>query len=352
MDTNKIGNFIKHLREEKKWNQLDLANKLYVTQQAISSWENGKSIPDIDKLKSLSEIFNVGITDLYMGEKLENDSQKNEVIYNVVKDEQKKFKRFFCLFIIIIFIILFLFLIYYFVNSYKSIKVYLVGTTEEGINANGLMITSKDKIYFQLNVEDLDVQEMVLLYKEEEIYKTEDTEIRFRDSYGYNEYLPCDSLNNLKNNLYLKIVDMNNQIYKIKLELQKDFENNNLLFLKDDSVDTNTKSQDNKSEIPEKIVNDFVYENENYNYNYIKDDKKVWMTYMKDLNLFLVEEVEGGVTKTWHYYFQDNIINYEEINETGKIIYKFSSDVDDMSEIRNRTLLEYFQFNYIEEYFE
>lgn len=354
MEAKKIGSFIKQLREKEKWSQLDLANKLYVTQQAISSWENGKSIPDIDKLKSLSEIFNVGITDLYMGEKLEDDSKKNEVIYNVVKDNQKKFKRFLLIFIIITFTIIFLFLAYHFINSYKSIKVYLVGAIEEDIDASGIMITSKDKTYFQINVENLDVQEMPLFYKEEEIYKTEDPKIRFRDSCGYDAYLPCDSLNNLKDDLHLKIVDKNNQIYETKLELLKDFENKKLLFIKDIPAGTKIKGQDNKPEepkIPEKIVNTFVYENENYSYSFTKDGKNIWMSYMPDLKLFIVEETKNVIIEIWKYFLQDNVIYYEEINKDGTSKYKFSSETDDMSEGKNRTLLEYFQSNYIEEYF-
>ena len=45
MDNKKIGFFIKKLREEKNWSQEQLAEKLFVTRQAISTRETGKNIP-------------------------------------------------------------------------------------------------------------------------------------------------------------------------------------------------------------------------------------------------------------------------------------------------------------------
>ena len=46
MDQVKIGNFIKQKRKEKKITQSELAEKLNVTDRAISKWENGRGMPD------------------------------------------------------------------------------------------------------------------------------------------------------------------------------------------------------------------------------------------------------------------------------------------------------------------
>ena len=70
MNNKKIGDFIKQLRENEHWSQEKLAEKLYVTRQAVSSWETGKNIPDIDKFESISKLFNVSIAELYAGERL------------------------------------------------------------------------------------------------------------------------------------------------------------------------------------------------------------------------------------------------------------------------------------------
>ena len=67
MDQEKIGKFIKKLRKDNSLTQDELAKKLGVTYQAVSKWENGKSIPDIAILKTISLLFNVNIDELLDG---------------------------------------------------------------------------------------------------------------------------------------------------------------------------------------------------------------------------------------------------------------------------------------------
>ena len=59
MDSVKIGKFIHDLRIKNGLTQSELANKLSVTSQAISKWENGRGIPDIEMLKKLSEEYQI-----------------------------------------------------------------------------------------------------------------------------------------------------------------------------------------------------------------------------------------------------------------------------------------------------
>lgn len=68
MNQEKIGNLIKEIRKEYNLTQKQLADKLGVTFQAVSKWENGKNIPDIAIIKKISEIFNVDINSLLNGE--------------------------------------------------------------------------------------------------------------------------------------------------------------------------------------------------------------------------------------------------------------------------------------------
>ena len=58
MNQEKIGEFIKKLRQDNNLTQKDLANKYNVTYQAVSKWERGLNIPDISLLKQMSEDFN------------------------------------------------------------------------------------------------------------------------------------------------------------------------------------------------------------------------------------------------------------------------------------------------------
>ncbi len=67
----KISKNIKKLRAEHNLTQDALAEKIHVTRQAISNWENDKTKPDIEALESLAEAFGVDIEELIYGEKKE-----------------------------------------------------------------------------------------------------------------------------------------------------------------------------------------------------------------------------------------------------------------------------------------
>lgn len=67
MNAEKIGKFISRKRKIKNLTQKELANKLHITDKAVSKWERGLSLPDISVLIPLSEILNVGLYDLLKG---------------------------------------------------------------------------------------------------------------------------------------------------------------------------------------------------------------------------------------------------------------------------------------------
>ena len=77
MDLNKISNFIKTKRKELGITQDELAEKLFVTEKAISRWETGRGTPDISLLLPLSKELNVDVSELLNGE--ENKKSKDNV---------------------------------------------------------------------------------------------------------------------------------------------------------------------------------------------------------------------------------------------------------------------------------
>ena len=77
MDLNKISNFIKTKRKELGITQEELAEKLFVTEKAISRWETGRGTPDISLLLPLSKELNIDVSELLNGE--ENKKCKNDV---------------------------------------------------------------------------------------------------------------------------------------------------------------------------------------------------------------------------------------------------------------------------------
>lgn len=77
------GAVIKELREKNKMTQLQLADKLGVSDKTVSKWETGKGYPDITLLESIADVFSVSVTELISG----NTVQNSNVSANVLKSK-------------------------------------------------------------------------------------------------------------------------------------------------------------------------------------------------------------------------------------------------------------------------
>lgn len=69
---------IKELRKERGMKQSELAKVLHISQQAIGSWETGRTIPGADTLNDLADIFNV-TTDYLLGRPNKQEIKKDDV---------------------------------------------------------------------------------------------------------------------------------------------------------------------------------------------------------------------------------------------------------------------------------
>ena len=61
MDNIQFGQFVAHLRKEKNITQKELADRLHVTDKAVSKWERGLGCPDVSFLPQLSRLFGVDL---------------------------------------------------------------------------------------------------------------------------------------------------------------------------------------------------------------------------------------------------------------------------------------------------
>lgn len=132
MNQEKIGKFIFKLRKNKKMTQQELADKLHVTDRAISHWENGRSIPDVSLFKPICEIFDISVNELISGEKLSKDNfikKSDENIINTLSDNKKHQKKITNIIIILITIMLFLLAILIFGIKEKYPKIDLFNFT-------------------------------------------------------------------------------------------------------------------------------------------------------------------------------------------------------------------------------
>ena len=95
MDQLKIGKFIAECRKQKNLTQMQLAEKLGITDKAISKWERGIAMPDTSIMLELCEILGISVNELLSGEKIcmENNDQKNEqLLLEMAKELEKKSK--------------------------------------------------------------------------------------------------------------------------------------------------------------------------------------------------------------------------------------------------------------------
>lgn len=124
---NKFAEQLKFYRSQKGLSQEDLADKLYISRQAISRWENGETAPDLDTLVNLASIFEVTLDELVTGVKpelvtvekvVEVEKEEKMTVWNYLDKrssrESEKMGKFELIFLILCF--LFSFLMVYFLN--------------------------------------------------------------------------------------------------------------------------------------------------------------------------------------------------------------------------------------------
>ena len=95
MDQIKIGRFIAECRKKENLTQMQLAEKLNITDRAVSKWERGKAMPDSSLMLDLCDILKITVNDLLSGEKInmENNDQKNErLLLDLAKEVEQKNK--------------------------------------------------------------------------------------------------------------------------------------------------------------------------------------------------------------------------------------------------------------------
>ena len=95
MDQIKIGKFIAECRKKQNLTQGKLAEKLNITDRAVSKWETAKAMPDSSIMLELCDILKISVNELLSGEKIdmENNEQKNEqLLLEMAKEIEKKNK--------------------------------------------------------------------------------------------------------------------------------------------------------------------------------------------------------------------------------------------------------------------
>jgi len=208
MNQEKIGKFIKELRAKKEMTQQELAEKIGVTDRAISKWENGRGTPDISLLIPLANELDISVLELLNGEKTEN---QNNAIIDLIKQENKKIKIWKRLFMSITNMILIFMMT-------VTIFGYFVPMIYESSNSKGItrVVSESMKptlesgigiIYNKVNIEEVEKDDIVVYY-----YMNEEGQLL---ADGYVVHRVIDIINDDKGNVNL-ITKGDNNIEKDK----------------------------------------------------------------------------------------------------------------------------------------
>lgn len=233
MNQEKVGAFIKKLRLKNNLSQQKFAEKLGVTSQAVSKWENGKNIPDLAIMLEISKLFNVEIDEIIKGE-------FNNSLRAIKKDKKKN------IIIIILIIIIIILLSLLIILSFKKSDNYnfdTLSTNCKNFNLSGTISynTKKSSIYIS-NIEYCGKKDETkykkikcFLYEENDTVKTTIGTVNSLENITLDEFLQNVefSIENYshvckdykKNDLYLEINAMTenekNIMYKIPLTLSE-----------------------------------------------------------------------------------------------------------------------------------
>lgn len=324
-----FGNIICEARKNKRLTQQELAEKIFVTDKAISNWENNKNIPDEEMLKKLEEILEVELLE---------------------KEQINKVKIIIQTTIIILLITVFTILLTYTLNNYNRFKIYEISLDSSSYILKDSNITITPNEIF-INTGELKNNELpyqpqynVELYyknnKNEEVYLSK------AKSYNYFQIQLNNSKSikkNLLNNLYIKIeykdYDGKTISEVIKVNLLEKINNNKLFYNKQETEEIDQASINLLKNNGYNKINNNEYEKQ-YDEDYYKFNihtKELFYKGQKDnIDFYAIERenerytyaiIENNKIIEYHIQGSSSGKKYNEIIQTKmKEINKLSID--------------------------
>lgn len=352
-----FANTIYNIRKERDITQKELADLIGVSDRTISKWENGSTVPDLETIKKLCNELGISPDSIVK-------SEKN------YKDRLQDFKRMVGKFLnyilknifLIGFIVVFILLLAYFINNYNTIRIY--NLTYESKN-----ITFKDGYFFKTKVLNIITINNIKLEKinyeptstkielytylngdKHVIYESNSlNNIYIEESKSYSDLLTIDVIENIKNNLYIKIyttdIDNNNYSYESKLILKQKLNNNKLcykeyikeqnkkiedlglqnpfLVLKENgyNMDSTTPVVESDNSINKLESLGFTYDGKTKTYTKVDEDGGI-IEYKPSSKVIKKERLDNEFKYTTRYVVRRNAITYSISENNDKIIYK------------------------------
>jgi transcriptional regulator with XRE-family HTH domain len=171
----KLSEKIMKVRKEQNLSQEEFGNKINVSRQAVSKWENGESKPEIDKIQEICKTFNVSYEYLLNDEIDKQEAKEN---CRVKKDEKPK-KKLAIKIILFIFVIYLLFCVYKFIAFYRFYLIANSFSEEKYFMSQSVSISNQlntNKIFDTIKVGDKMIQ-TYYSYENSETLQDEDGNI-------------------------------------------------------------------------------------------------------------------------------------------------------------------------------
>ena len=360
MNQDNIGKFILELRTSKGWTQEDLANMIPITRQAVSRWEQGKSIPDSSTLVILSEIFDVSINELLSGRRIPKKEivKESEKIALEIVDKhismKKKIKRILISFISLFFIGIIGFLCYYFFATYNSVKVYSIGGKSKNFYLqDGVLISTKQKLFFKLGElvysDKIKIDDIKMYFykdgKEKRLYNSNSFGELIIENYGYEEYFYFDDLEDILKGIRMDIY-YDNKVESVELDFLMILSNDKFVFDKR-KIDLN--NNENKSSKLEENILKFMIKNGTYKEDYYeyKIDNKTFK-YYDGMEQLILERKYSSYVEIWLKELDKDYLSYSVRNgdnsDHRQILSLEKEDFDDNNELYDKF------YNYLDKY--
>lgn len=358
-----FANTIYNIRKKRDITQKELADLIGVSDRTISKWENGSTVPDLETIKKLCNELGISPDSIVK-------SEKN------YKDRLQDFKRMVGKFLnyilknifLIGFIVVFILLLAYFINNYNTIRIY--NLTYESKN-----ITFKDGYFFKTKVLNIITINNIKLEKinyeptstkielytylngdKHVIYESNSlNNIYIEESKSYSDLLTKDVIENIKNNLYIKVyttdIDNNNYSYESKLILKQKLNNNKLcyneyikeqnkkiedlglqnpfLVLKENgyNMDSTKPVVESDNSINKLESLGFTYDGNTETYTKVDNDGGV-IEYKTSSKIISKELITNGYRHSIRYSVKRNVISYKIIDKDNLLIMDLIYYVD------------------------
>ncbi|MBQ8901437.1 MAG: helix-turn-helix transcriptional regulator [Bacilli bacterium] len=315
---NKLGVVISKLRKEKGLTQKDLADKLNISDKAVSRWETGGSSPNMEMLLRISQFFNVPLNDLITARVSSDDKDDNlvkEIIQEFSEMNKRNSKRIRTVILATIIIVVILTIAIIFTNSYNRFKVYNVNLESEEIySVTGIYVETKikDSLYLDsLKIRNYEYSETDTISVD--LYFLKDGTEHILQSYSslnkirfinYQSYIKIDDLSNYFDNLYLRVTiidEKNNQTsYTGRLIFVMDFSNNKIFHNEDEF---NSQMYRSTTILSEKEIKNILLDN---GFEETNDDVLTKRTKNYSMSYF-------AATNKFNYNFEKNNLNYRMV---------------------------------------